>query len=281
MSDLYTDDIQDEPIAPYDDETVHYFCKFTFGQFFTIMVLLVITVCCTFYLGARYGNQYLRIADPVTQRSNPPMANRGSSSDVSQELAKEISENEELKEMARGALRQQENQRLQEKVDEYLSAPVDSQALNNHRAPQDDNIREIESERPIVGSDSPSEVFRNTLPPEPDLPGEYDNINNSAQIATRDGSVPVGQPLQRVGGGSGSPYSVQIGSYRDLSEASARVSEWKIRGYPAYMMEADIPGKGHYYRVRLGAFSTRQEADTFLNEMKQSEAIDGIIVTNP
>ena len=35
------------------------FCRFTFGQFFALLVLEVFTLFFVFYLGARYGREFL------------------------------------------------------------------------------------------------------------------------------------------------------------------------------------------------------------------------------
>jgi cell division septation protein DedD len=40
------------------------------------------------------------------------------------------------------------------------------------------------------------------------------------------------------------------------------------RGYTAYLAEADIPGQGLYYRVRVGPFGTREEAAELVADMR-------------
>ena len=47
--------------AHYNKKESSYFCRFTFGQFFTILVLEIFTLFFVFYLGARYGDELLSV----------------------------------------------------------------------------------------------------------------------------------------------------------------------------------------------------------------------------
>ena len=57
------------------DEPESFFCRFTFGQFFALLVLEVFTLFFVFYLGARYGRGLLgldrspAVALEATQRT--------------------------------------------------------------------------------------------------------------------------------------------------------------------------------------------------------------------
>ena len=47
-----------------------YFCKFTFGQFVTLILLELVTLFLVFYLGARYGPDLMGRSDTVARVSN-------------------------------------------------------------------------------------------------------------------------------------------------------------------------------------------------------------------
>jgi len=64
---------------------------------------------------------------------------------------------------------------------------------------------------------------------------------------------------------------VQIASFPDKRFAKEMESTLKSRTYPAYVQKADIPGKGTWYRVRVGKFSTKEEARQYANDIKTSE----------
>jgi cell division septation protein DedD len=65
-----------------------------------------------------------------------------------------------------------------------------------------------------------------------------------------------------------------------MNEATTRVDEWRNKGYPAFMMIADIPDRGRWYRVRIGGFSTKEDAQAYLDKFKQTESTEAIIVFN-
>src|SRR3989338_9518971 len=56
-----------------------FFCRFTFGQFFALLVLEVFTLFFVFYLGARYGREFLGIANtgPMIVGDVPEAAEQG------------------------------------------------------------------------------------------------------------------------------------------------------------------------------------------------------------
>src|SRR3989338_5881287 len=49
-----------------------YFCRFTFGQFFTLLVLEIFTLFFVFYLGARLGDTVLSIPKEEVRESKSP-----------------------------------------------------------------------------------------------------------------------------------------------------------------------------------------------------------------
>ncbi len=83
----------------------------------------------------------------------------------------------------------------------------------------------------------------------------------------------------RVKSGSNARYSVQIGSYPSMQEGTQIVERWK-EGYPAYMMIADIPDRGRWYRVRLGGFENREDAARYLKELQTRENVEALVVLN-
>jgi cell division septation protein DedD len=85
----------------------------------------------------------------------------------------------------------------------------------------------------------------------------------------------------RVKSAENAKYSIQVGSYQQISEAHQKVDHWRKRGYPAYMMIADIPNRGRWYRVRLGGFASRNDASNYLHNLKKEEGVqDALIVLN-
>ena len=69
-------------------------------------------------------------------------------------------------------------------------------------------------------------------------------------------------PTNQLGSTStrGVSCAVQIAASRRRQEAEELRTLWGSRDYTAYVVEADIPGSGRYYRVRVGPFDTQEEA---------------------
>ncbi|MES2504176.1 MAG: SPOR domain-containing protein [Myxococcota bacterium] len=72
--------------------------------------------------------------------------------------------------------------------------------------------------------------------------------------------------------GTGSPYAIQVASLPSRSAGEELVKRLQKKGHAAKLVQAEIPGKGSMYRVRIHGFKTREEADKYREE-KQIEGI--------
>jgi len=99
--------------------------------------------------------------------------------------------------------------------------------------------------------------------------------NNSPAVA----SSPASQARQGSQGHEreGNKFTIQIASLKDSGIADKLVDRLKKGGFPAYRSIGKVPGKGIWYRVRVGYFNSRSEAGPTFNRLKK-EKIDGIIV---
>ncbi|MCK6612885.1 MAG: SPOR domain-containing protein [Ignavibacteriaceae bacterium] len=66
----------------------------------------------------------------------------------------------------------------------------------------------------------------------------------------------------------GDNYTVQVSSWRDKAVADKEAARLERLGHPAYVQSASIPGRGKWYRVRVGEFKTLQEAEDYSNKLK-------------
>lgn len=66
----------------------------------------------------------------------------------------------------------------------------------------------------------------------------------------------------------GEIYTVQVSSWKEKSVAEKEAARLNRLGYPAYVQSALIPGRGTWYRVRVGEFKTLQEAEEYSNKLK-------------
>jgi cell division septation protein DedD len=63
--------------------------------------------------------------------------------------------------------------------------------------------------------------------------------------------------------------TIQAASLKDLAEADAMVKKLKDRGYPAYKTIAVVPGKGIWFRIRVGRYSSRDAAGDVIGKLKK------------
>ncbi len=72
--------------------------------------------------------------------------------------------------------------------------------------------------------------------------------------------------------------TINLGSFRQKQGADRYVAELKKQGIEAFTWEVNLPGKGRWYRVSAGRFSTREEAVNYTKKLNQ-EGISGTFVT--
>lgn len=91
-----------------------------------------------------------------------------------------------------------------------------------------------------------------------------------AQVAsTSQASAPAG----REGG-----YQLQVSSFRTQEEADKFAAELRARGHKAYVVEARVPGRGTWFRVRIGPFSSQQAAASYRAGFEGREHVVPFIV---
>lgn len=68
-------------------------------------------------------------------------------------------------------------------------------------------------------------------------------------------------------------FTIQVSAFQSRSQADHLVSTLKHKGYDAYIAQASIPGKGVWYRVRIGNYASRDAAQAVANSLKRKENI--------
>jgi cell division protein FtsN len=59
-----------------------------------------------------------------------------------------------------------------------------------------------------------------------------------------------------------------VGSTQDRFEAERIAARFRARG--ARVVASEIPGKGRWYRVKVGGYETREAADQALRELERA-----------
>lgn len=93
----------------------------------------------------------------------------------------------------------------------------------------------------------------------------------------------VAQAMPERGGpiappGSEGAFNLQVVTYETRDPAERFADALRARGHRAYLAQADVPGRGRYFRVRVGPFTTRREAIEYQRRFEQSEGMHTLVV---
>jgi cell division septation protein DedD len=100
-------------------------------------------------------------------------------------------------------------------------------------------------------------------------------VGQSAGENPRPANAAADQPLDNTGN-----VTIQAASLKDLAEADAMVKKLKNRGYPAYKTIAVVPGKGIWFRIRVGRYSSRESAGDVVGKLKKEGYRPILVETN-
>ena len=68
---------------------------------------------------------------------------------------------------------------------------------------------------------------------------------------------------------SGSIYTVQVAAVKTAGDADRLVARLKKQGFSAYRVIGKVPGKGIWYRVRVGKYASKSEARRTLEKLQR------------
>jgi DedD protein len=96
--------------------------------------------------------------------------------------------------------------------------------------------------------------------------------SDAAQI---DSPPPAGDsaPAGHEGG-----YQLQVSSFRTQGEAQGFADQLRARSHKAYVVEAHVPGRGTWFRVRIGPFQTQHAASQYRTGFEAREHVVPFIV---
>ena len=66
------------------------------------------------------------------------------------------------------------------------------------------------------------------------------------------------------------PYTIQVAAFKAPADADKLVAELKQKGFSAYRAIGKVPGKGIWYRVRVGEFDNKAEAGSTIAKLKKA-----------
>ena len=118
-----------------------------------------------------------------------------------------------------------------------------------------------------------------------DLPAGAGKVKQAAvptRAAQREGAIkdtevraaPARPPQGAVTGGA---FTLQLSSTQSHEEADRFAAKLRDRGYAPYIVKAEVPGRGTWYRVRMGSFATKAAAQHYLADFKRETQLQAIV----
>lgn len=75
-------------------------------------------------------------------------------------------------------------------------------------------------------------------------------------------------------------YTIQVASFADKKGAETLSQKLKKKGYDAYVSTGEIPEKGIRYRVRVGHYPSRADAEKAAERIREAEKLSFLITTD-
>ena len=107
------------------------------------------------------------------------------------------------------------------------------------------------------------------------------HIKREEALRSHKGPKPVRKMEEKVQkpAKSSSLYAIQLGSFKSFDAANTLCDKYISKGYKAYIVSAEIPGKGTMYRVRIGRFMEINDAQEFISEFEKKEKVSAFITS--
>lgn len=149
--------------------------------------------------------------------------------------------------------------------------------------PVEQKVVEAPTPAPSEEDEKPVEV---AVAPKPE-PAKLPETPKSEPTATRTVDAGGSSLKEAFGKAQKSPtetvadgqWTVQLSAYQERGEADRFAAGLRDKGYAPYILEATIPGKGTWYRVRMGRFGSKESASRYMDDFRRETALNAIVTT--
>jgi septal ring-binding cell division protein DamX len=118
---------------------------------------------------------------------------------------------------------------------------------------------------------TPTETAKPSAPDAPPASPQTEASQPSAPLAASSTPAPQAEDLNNQG-----TVTLQVMSSPNEAEAKGYAEKLTRAGVSAYVVAAEIKGKGRWYRVRAGRFNTREEAQRYAEQSKARARAAGV-----
>jgi cell division septation protein DedD len=168
-----------------------------------------------------------------------------------------------------------------------LTFPSTLVEANRDDALVEATVRAAEAEHAALSGEKPPALPPIAAKTSAELPAAHGATGDQArltELAKRDPLVRSALPKQasvdRAPEGSEGAFTLQVVSYETRAAAETFARTLRSRGHKAFVAEAEVEGRGRYFRVRVGPFTTRKEAAGYQGRFEDDEHMHTIVVSN-
>lgn len=73
------------------------------------------------------------------------------------------------------------------------------------------------------------------------------------------------------------PFTLQLSASQVREDADRFAAKVREKGYQVYVIQSEVPGRGRWYRVRLGKFPTREAAARYLRDFQRETHLSAFL----
>jgi len=176
---------------------------------------------------------------------------------------------------------------------ELFSLPVDSNKVMADLMQKCIEILNIESHPDSLQKNSGKEVVSRRLPPlvspsesssnnsdrnqQESIKGEPINQITEIRTPSKESTLKVTTEYNNANETNprnmiftdGNKYCFQVSSWKNKSKAESEVALLKRKGHNAFITDVNLPGRGLWYRVRIGYFNSLAETENYLSNFTE------------
>jgi cell division septation protein DedD len=86
-------------------------------------------------------------------------------------------------------------------------------------------------------------------------------------------AAPSADALAPAPEGNGRRFTLQLSAFVEKEDAQQFMQKIQEAGYQPFLVQSDIPGRGIFYRVRVGDFASKRAATEAKNELEKKQHV--------
>jgi DedD protein len=154
-------------------------------------------------------------------------------------------------------------------------AALDEQRAHAQRSPAPKAVAVAEAQRPAPAEPTPAPARpERSEKKEVAAPPTTVSVAPARPVAVAP-EGPAAMPQPPIDPGK---FTVQLGASQDRTDAAQLASRASAAGLKAYVAEARLPGKGVWYRIRIGAFADKDSAERFRRDVERELRMPAVVM---